>query len=404
MTGVQTCALPICFPVTIDRYPQVLPTRISADGAENPKYALTTQMYQVTKAKIQPNYYAKKAWENGSSIWASISFTRAAPNYTTPLVGTYYSLNTYAGKAYKLPEITATNEESGFVVTGVELKAKGQGVAARVSTAYLTAFVLLVDRITYNVVQELGRGTVSLANYDSLNNAGGDFSINISFDKHFVIELTSARTYDFYIGFSAAGVSANELVLHKYNSTVATLYKSNQTNEDAWRILASEQIIAHKLRIVTATSSEHENTYTKDGYTYSCVSLSQPTPDSGQVNCDLDSLEVVGLIEGFCRYAFSGGTTSGTSSAYTASISPAWTSYISGRTVQITPHVTNAANATLSVNGLGPIAINYNGSAVTAGQMASAVAINLIYDGSVFNIDTDNLRIYDPPTILADIS
>ena len=288
----------------IDRYPQVLPTRISADGAETAKYALTTQMYQVTKARIQPNYYAKKSWEDGSNIWASISFTRAAPDYTSPIVGSYYSLNTYAGKAHRLPQITATNEETGFVVTGVELKAKGQGVPARTSGASLSASLLQVDRVTYNVVQKLAEGTVLLANYDALNNAGSDFSVNISFDRPAVIELTSARSYDFYLAWNATNVGVtNELVLHKHNTTVPTMLKANSGTEDAWKITTSEQITAHKLRIVTATSTAHENTYTKDGFTYSSMTLSQPTPDSGQANCDLDSLEVVGLVEGFCNYS-----------------------------------------------------------------------------------------------------
>lgn len=288
----------------IDRYPQVIPTRISADGAETAKYALTTQIYQITKARIQPNYYAKKQWEDGSNIWASISFTKTAPDYTTPLVGTYYSLNTYAGKAYKIPEMTPTNEETGFVATGVEFKAKGQGSSGVFSSAYLTAVILQVDKITFNVVQELAKGTVSLGNYDTLNNAGGDFSVNISFDKPVVIELTSARTYDFYIGWSATGVGVADLALHKHNTTVSTLVKSNSSTEDSWKILSpSESIVAHKLRIVTVTSTVHENTYTKDGYTYSSITLSQPTPDTGQVNCDLDSLEIVGLVEGFCKYS-----------------------------------------------------------------------------------------------------
>lgn len=303
-------ALPIVFnkvnsglSTPIDRYPQVLPTRISADGSETAKYAFTTQMYGVTKARIQPNYYAKKAWADGNDIWASISFTRTAPDYTTPLVGSYYSLNTYAKKLHRIPQITATNEETGFVVTGVEFKAKGQGVV-RTSTAELTAYLCLVDRVTYNVVQVLGTGKVSLANYDALNNAGGDFSINISFDNPSVVELTSARDYDFYIGWSATEVKANELTLHKHNTTVPTLVQAFSASEGDWkRLLPDESIVAHKLRIVTASSTAHEATYTRDGYTYSSITLSQPAPDSGQVNCDLDSLEVVGLVEGFCKYS-----------------------------------------------------------------------------------------------------
>jgi hypothetical protein len=291
----------------IDRYPQIIPTRVSADGAETAKYALATQIYQVTKARVQTNYYAKKTWADGADIWASISFTRTAPDYTTPTVGTYYSLNTYAGRAYKIPQMTATDNETGFVVTGVELKAKGQGTSGRVSTASLDVFILLVDKVTYNVVQELTRGRVPLTNYDALNNAGGTFSVNISFDAPIVVELTSDREYDFYVGWSATGVAANELELHKYNTTTPILVKSNTVSStdsyDQWKIGTAEQIVSHKLRIVTAAATAHENTYTKDGYTYSSLTLSQPSPDSGQANCDLDSLSIVALVEGFCKYS-----------------------------------------------------------------------------------------------------
>jgi hypothetical protein len=282
----------------------VLPTRISADGNETAKYALTTQLYGVTKARIQPNYYAKKAWADGSNIWASISFTRAAPDYTTPLVGTYYSLNATSGKAHRIPQITATNNETGFIVTGVEFKVKGNSTnPVRVSGGSFTASLLLVDRVTYNVVQVLGKGTVQLANYDTLNNASGTFSVNVSFDAPSVIELTSAREYDFYIAWESANINIDDLSLQKYNETVPMLYRSAAGTQDNWGKGTSEQLVAHKLRIVTATSTVHENTYTRDGYTYSSMTLSQPTPDSGQANCDLDSLEIVNLVEGFCKYS-----------------------------------------------------------------------------------------------------
>lgn len=304
-------ALPIVFnkvtpgaTTPISRYPQVLPTRISFDGSETAKYALTTQMYQLTQARIQPNYYAKKAWEDGSNIWASISFTRAAPNYTTPLVGTYYSMfGTVSEKAHRIPQITSTNEETGFVVTGVELIAKGNSpTLGRVSGGSMTVSLLLVDRVTYDVFQTLATGTVQLNNYDDLNNAGGTFSINVSFETPTVIELTSDRSYDFYISWKGANITADDLVLQKYNETVPMLYRSAAGTQDNWGRGTSEQLVAHRLRIATATSTVHENTYTRDGYTYSSMTLSQPSPDSGQANCDLDSLEIVNMVEGFCEY------------------------------------------------------------------------------------------------------
>ena len=392
----------------IDRYPQVIPTRISADGAETAKYALATHMYRVTEAKIQPNYYVKKAWADDGDIWASISFTRAAPNYTTPLVGSTYSLNTYAGKLYQIPQITSTNEETGFVVTGVELMAKGNGSSGRTSGTYLTAFLYLVDKVTYNIVQELGRGTVALANYDTLNNGGGNFSVNISFDKPAVIELTADRAYDFYIGWAASNVGlTGELSLHKYNTAVSTLYKSPSGTDDQWRrLLPDESIVAHRLRIVTATSNKHESLelpyvyFTKDGLTYSSLTLSQPAPDTGQLNPALDSLEIVALVEGFCKYTYDGGTTAGTSSAFTATADPEWTSYVTGRLITITPHVNNASSATLNVSGLGAVAIKSGGVAIGANALVAGTTYTLSYSGTSFDLVTDGARIYDPPTIL----
>ena len=408
-------ALPIVFnkvnsglSTPIDRYPQVIPTRISADGAETAKYALATQMYQVTEAKIQPNYYVKKAWADDGDIWASISFTRTAPNYTTPLVGSTYSLNTYAGKLYQIPQITSTNEETGFVVTGVEFMAKGNGSSGRTSGTYLTAFLYLVDKVTYNIVQELGRGTVALANYDNLNNGGGNFSVNISFDKPAVIELTADRAYDFYIGWAASNVGlTGELSLHKHNTAVSTLYKAPSGTDDQWRrLLPNESIVAHRLRIATATSNRHESLelpyvyFTKDGLTYSSLTLSQPAPDTGQLNPALDSLEIVALVEGFCKYAYAGGTTAGTSSAFTATADPVWDSYVTGRLITITPHVNNASSATLNVSGLGAVAIKSGGVAIGAGALVAGTTYTLSYSGTSFDLVTDGARIYDPPTIL----
>jgi len=295
----------------IDRYPQVIPTRISGDGVTNAKYALTTQMYELTKAKIQPNYYVKKAWAIDSELWSSISFTRTAPSYLTPTLGSYYSLTEYnGGKAYRLPEITATNNETGFVVTGIEFSARGMSSSpSRQSAAGLEAFLLLVEKNTSNVVQELTKGKTELNIYDSFNNTSGStFSINISFNAPVVVELTSARDYDFYIGYKANNTAVNELELYKHSTqTTKTLNQTSaggETSYSAWSSpVAAEPMVACRLRIVTATSVEHENTFTKDGFTYSSMSLTQPAPDSGQSNPPLDSLEIVSLVEGFCRYS-----------------------------------------------------------------------------------------------------
>lgn len=292
----------------LDRYPQVIPTRISADGASTAKYALATHMYQVNQAAVCPNYYVKKDWEDGANIWASISFTRAADDYTGSATGSYYTLNTYAGTAYRIPQITATNNETGFIVTGVQFRCRGGGGAA--SNAQLTAYILLVDKVTRAVIADpLTSGRTALSAYNTQNSvSGSDFTIKMSFDAPVVVELTSARNYDFYVGWNVTGWAANDLSFYQNSTPSQRLVKANtptSTNSsNDWTINDDASgIVAHKLLIATATANSHESTYTKDGLTYSSLTISQPSADTGQVTPHLDALQIVALMEGFNIYS-----------------------------------------------------------------------------------------------------
>lgn len=407
-------ALPIVFnkvnpnlSTPLDRYPQVVPTRISADGVSTGKYALTTQMYGLTRARIQPNLYAKKTWEEGGNVWASISFTKTAPDYTTPLTGTFYGLTNQIAKAHKLPEITATNDETGFIVTGVEIRMKGQSTdPARQSSANLNASILLVEKNRFKVVKQLAKGSAYLRNYDSFNNTSVSFAVNICFDMPVIIELTSARTYDFYLAIEATGAAANDAQLERFNTTVQVFNKPTGSGSSEWTVGGTETLMAHKLRVVSITSNSHESTFTKDGFTYSSLTITQPAEDSGQSNPPLDSLQLVALVEGFCKFSSDGGTTSGTASAYTASVSPAWTSYTDGRLIGITPHVNNNASATLNVNSLGAKNLRKNGSAIGTNDLTAGILAIFAYNSAAnsFDLQTDNARLYDPPTIMSYLS
>ena len=312
-------ALPIVFskPNTsqttqLDRYPQVIPTRVSADGASTAKYALATHMYQLTQGRVASNYYVKKTWEDGADIWASVHATRAPDDYTGSPTGSYYTLNTYASTAYRLPQITATNNETGFITTGVQFRCRGQGSTSRTSNAFLDVFMLQVDKVTRAVIGELSRGRIALSAYDSSNNtSGSDFSIKANFDAPVVVELISARNYDFYIGWEVTGYdAAGDLAFYQNSTTSLRMIKSSTISANdsysGWKISDdSTGIVAHKLLTVTATLNNHENTYTKDGLTYSSITLSQPASDSGQSNPHLDSIELVALMEGFDTYSVS---------------------------------------------------------------------------------------------------
>jgi hypothetical protein len=292
-------------------YPEVSPTRISADGATTGVYALTTQMYQVTKANTISRLFINKTWDDGESPWATIKTDVATPSYLTPNAASYYSIRTFESVAYRVPNFTT----SALLVTGVQLKAKPSSSSpARVSTGYLSVFVLLVNSLTKLVKAELTRGRVSLANYDSQNNGTlPSFSINVSFATPIVIDPGISSDYEFYLGWEGTDIKPDDAQLFKYSPASPTQFSvlrkdkdiSGNTSQNEWAIGTDSNLIAHKFLTTTATFDNHVNTYTKDGLTYSKLTLTQGEPDTGQVNPTLDALQIIVPMEGMYDYATS---------------------------------------------------------------------------------------------------
>jgi hypothetical protein len=285
----------------LSSYPQVIPTRISADGAETAKYALCTLMYQKTRARIMTNYYAKKAWETDADAWSAISFTRTADSYLGAQA-TYDALNNYASIAYKIPEHAVGSNATGFVVSGVTLTLRGGGNAS--SNAQLSAYILRVDKDTYSVVDEVARGRIALAGYNAQNATPGTvFNVSISFNSPVVIDLMADRAYDFYIGYEVTNYVANDASVYVHTTTTRAIGKTTGSTTNDWSIISSATgIIAHQLQVVTAVSNYHETSFSRDGYTYASLTLSQGTPGVGQTNPPLESLSIVALVEGLCDY------------------------------------------------------------------------------------------------------
>lgn len=175
----------------------------------------------------------------------------------------------------------------------------------------LSAFILQVDRDTYNVVGEIARGRATLSDYDLDNNSGfSDFEINVEFETPTVVELMSGRDYDFYIGYEATGWTAGDPSFYMNTQSTDRLVKlrvGDQTNSDSpndWKIVSPipSTTVLYALRIVRATAVDHENTYSKDGFTYASIELTQGPADLGQVEPPLESLNIIALVEGFCDY------------------------------------------------------------------------------------------------------
>jgi len=86
-----------------------------------------------------------------------------------------------------------------------------------------------------------------------------------------------------------------------------------------------------------------------------------------------------------------GGVSSGSASAYSVTLSPAPTAYVVGMLVRFIAHVSNAAAATLNVNGLGPKTLYRKASfsglvPVGWGDIYAGDVVEAVYDGTQFRL------------------
>lgn len=95
--------------------------------------------------------------------------------------------------------------------------------------------------------------------------------------------------------------------------------------------------------------------------------------------------DVADAIDGVITRTFAG-TTTGTSSAYISSPSPAWQSYTASAIIIITPHTTNAAGATIQINSLAAKELRIGGAAIAAGVLQTGVPTILAYTGAYFEV------------------
>jgi hypothetical protein len=88
------------------------------------------------------------------------------------------------------------------------------------------------------------------------------------------------------------------------------------------------------------------------------------------------------LAAGQRRYR---GTASGTNT-YTVTTSPTHTAYSAGDLLTITFTNANTGASTLNDNSLGAKAIQYKGAALTGGEIPAGATVELLYDGTQFQI------------------
>lgn len=98
--------------------------------------------------------------------------------------------------------------------------------------------------------------------------------------------------------------------------------------------------------------------------------------------------DVADAIDGSITRPF-GGSTSGTSTAYTASPTPAWNAYDNASFITVIPNVTNTVGSpsvTINVSGLGTRAIKRGGADLVAGVLVQSIPTILVYTGTYFEV------------------
>jgi len=102
--------------------------------------------------------------------------------------------------------------------------------------------------------------------------------------------------------------------------------------------------------------------------------------------------DVADAIDGLITRNYAGLTT-GTSTTYIASPSPAWDAYTTSGLVVIIPHVSNSGAATINISGLGAVDLKISGAAISAGVLQQNVPTIMAYTGAYFEVLLQNFSV-----------
>jgi microcystin-dependent protein len=95
--------------------------------------------------------------------------------------------------------------------------------------------------------------------------------------------------------------------------------------------------------------------------------------------------DVADALDGLITRNYAGLTT-GTSTTYIATPSPAWDAYTTSGLVVIIPHVANTGAATINISGLGVRDLRIANAAITAGTLQQNVPTIMAYTGTYFEV------------------
>ena len=102
--------------------------------------------------------------------------------------------------------------------------------------------------------------------------------------------------------------------------------------------------------------------------------------------------DVADALDGLITRNYAGLTT-GTSTAYIATPSPAWDAYTTSGLVVIIPHVTNSGAATINISSLGTRDLRIGNAPIAAGVLQQNVPTIMAYTGTYFEVLLQNVSI-----------
>jgi hypothetical protein len=287
-------------PLLVGQSLDVLPVRVSADGATTAKYAIGTCLYNHLKnvtgtASIYTKNFADK-WElvnNTLSGYFDLSASGTAGSHT---LNTYEELVLSYGVGYS------------NLVTAVTLYCQGNGLVS--SQARLKVSLYRVDFTTFNVVEEVTSGVVDLSYYNAQNAAStAEFQVTVSFDKPaFLSAYTDGAwgRYQYALGFSCTGYQAGDLSLLRTADDLSAFVRDAADSAGGFthKYVGTLKAAKIKTQPIIQTFTDHVASYTSAGLTYTKLEISQVTPDTGQSAPPFDSLPVmIGGVQGLSSYA-----------------------------------------------------------------------------------------------------
>jgi hypothetical protein len=295
MENAPDSSLGRAVPILIGTELDVIPIRITADGATSVRYAVGTERgIQLENVMGGAAVYCRNEldeWEE--SLESTVSYAANARTGD-------YTLNTYAGRAFTVPG------NPSMVCHGVLLRAIGKSsTPGRVSKARLSVYLIRYNNTTKQVIEEVARGTADLSIYDAQNNISADpIDLRLAFDRPAF--LSAFEKYA--IGWSVTDYAVNDLAITYTNTVTGDGFirdsaDANSSNGFEWRFTPAGAVpnlgIPRFNLLQYQSLFQQSSVNNQNGLRYTILNMTSQSVDSGQAVPPLDNFPlVVGNITG----------------------------------------------------------------------------------------------------------